>query len=54
MPFADLVAIYDAFDDEELAFPWQAGDVLVVDNMLVAHGRTPSRGARAPPVMLVA
>ena len=46
MPFDDLVAIYDAFDDEERAFPWQAGDVLVVDNMLVAHGRNPYR-ARA-------
>ncbi|MGE8580029.1 MAG: TauD/TfdA family dioxygenase, partial [Burkholderia contaminans] len=52
MPFDDLVAIYDALDDEELAFPWQAGDVLVVDNMLVAHGRNPYRGARDTQVML--
>ena len=52
MPFDDLVAIYDALDDEECAFPWQAGDVLVVDNMLVAHGRNPYRGARDTQVML--
>ncbi|KVE25768.1 syringomycin synthesis regulator SyrP [Burkholderia singularis] len=52
MPFDDLVPIYDAFDSEEIAFPWQAGDVLVVDNMLVAHGRNPYRGARDTQVML--
>jgi alpha-ketoglutarate-dependent taurine dioxygenase len=27
-------------------FPWRCGDVLMVDNMLVAHGRMPFRGAR--------
>ncbi|KML53603.1 MULTISPECIES: TauD/TfdA family dioxygenase [Burkholderia] len=52
MPYDDLAAIYDALDDEELSFPWQAGDVLVVDNMLVAHGRNPYRGARDTQVML--
>ncbi len=28
------------------SFPWQRGDVLVLDNMLVAHARTPYRGDR--------
>ncbi len=27
-------------------FPWEAGDVLLVDNMLVAHARRPFTGAR--------
>ncbi len=27
-------------------FPWQEGDLLMVDNMLVAHGRRPYRGER--------
>ena len=28
-------------------FPWQRGDLLVVDNMLVAHGRMPFKGKRS-------
>jgi hypothetical protein len=27
-------------------FPWLAGDIVLADNMLVAHGRTPFRGPR--------
>lgn len=27
-------------------FPWQDGDVIMLDNMLVAHGRTPFEGPR--------
>jgi alpha-ketoglutarate-dependent taurine dioxygenase len=31
---------------EATAFDWQVGDLLVVDNMLVAHGRMPFEGPR--------
>lgn len=30
----------------EVRFPWRAGDVLLLDNMLTAHGRTPFSGPR--------
>jgi alpha-ketoglutarate-dependent taurine dioxygenase len=30
----------------EIAFPWEVGDLMVVDNMLSAHGRSPYSGAR--------
>lgn len=46
MSLDDLDAVYDAFDAEERAFPWQAGDFLLIDNILVAHGRNPFRGVR--------
>lgn len=35
-----------AYAAELVAFPWQVGDLLMADNMLVAHGRSPYRGAR--------
>lgn len=31
---------------ETVLFPWQDGDVIMLDNMLVAHGRTPFEGPR--------
>jgi alpha-ketoglutarate-dependent taurine dioxygenase len=30
----------------EVVFPWQEGDILMVDNMLAAHGRMPYSGQR--------
>ena len=36
------------------AFPWYRGDVLLIDNVLVAHGRRPYRGARQILVSLFA
>jgi len=38
--------ITEAYNSETVAFPWQEGDVLMLDNMLVAHGRNPFTGPR--------
>ncbi len=43
-PLADEVR--EAYRLETVSFPWRRGDVLMLDNMLAAHGRTPFRGAR--------
>lgn len=43
---ADLAAIRAATDACEVVFPWQAGDVMVLDNTLVMHGRKPFTGRR--------
>jgi len=38
--------IREAYERETVMFPAQRGDLLVLDNMLVAHGRTPYEGPR--------
>jgi alpha-ketoglutarate-dependent taurine dioxygenase len=47
-PIEDSVldAVRNAYYEETVKFPWQVGDVLALDNMLVAHGRTPYAGPR--------
>ena len=52
--YADGSGIEDSVFDEirsvlaqqTVIFPWQAGDVLMLDNMLTAHARTPYKGSR--------
>lgn len=43
---ADLAAVRAAYAAETVAFPWQAGDILMLDNVLAAHGRRPFTGSR--------
>jgi len=38
--------IGDLYREAAISFPWQHGDVLVVDNHLAVHGREPFRGDR--------
>jgi alpha-ketoglutarate-dependent taurine dioxygenase len=38
--------ILSVYDQETVTFPWRAGDILMLDNMLVAHGRKPYTGPR--------
>ncbi len=42
-----LSAVRDVIRRETGPHPWRKGDVLVLDNLLTAHGRRPFRGARA-------
>lgn len=41
-----MMQIHRAFDANTLLFDWQRDDVLVLDNMIYAHGRMPFSGSR--------
>jgi alpha-ketoglutarate-dependent taurine dioxygenase len=43
---SSLAAIREAYSREAVCAPWRRGDVLLVDNLLVAHGRQPYTGDR--------
>ncbi|CAN5569269.1 TauD/TfdA family dioxygenase [soil metagenome] len=38
--------INQVYSREMVSFPWQKGDILMLDNMLMAHGRNPFTGQR--------
>lgn len=41
-----LEEVRGVLDECKVVFPWQRGDVLMLDNMLMAHAREPYTGAR--------
>lgn len=43
---AEMENVRAAFRQETVTFPWRAGDILILDNMLVSHGRNPYKGKR--------
>lgn len=41
-----LEHIRQVYQQHQIAFPWQAGDIIMLDNLLAAHGRNPFTGKR--------
>jgi alpha-ketoglutarate-dependent taurine dioxygenase len=41
-----LEHIRDAYVQEKTQFTWQCGDIMLLDNLLFAHGRNPFKGSR--------
>jgi alpha-ketoglutarate-dependent taurine dioxygenase len=46
IPRSDIYHILQTLDAHTIRFPWQKGDLLVLDNVLTMHGRAPFRGPR--------
>jgi alpha-ketoglutarate-dependent taurine dioxygenase/acyl carrier protein len=46
IPDEHMQGILDVYKRLEVVFPWQKGDVVLLDNVLVAHGRNPFAGNR--------
>lgn len=48
-----LELIYEAYQEECVYFPWKRKDILLMDNMLVAHGRNSFKGEREINVIMM-
>lgn len=46
IPLADLNHVRDVARRQECAFDWRPGDILMIDNLLVMHGRHAYTGSR--------
>ncbi|KZN32582.1 hypothetical protein N480_25365 [Pseudoalteromonas luteoviolacea S2607] len=46
IPDDALASVRNAFKQLTVYFPWQQGDALLIDNVLMAHGRAPFSGPR--------
>ncbi len=46
IPYADIEAVRDAIWKNLRAFRWRVGDVVLIDNFAISHGRMPYRGPR--------
>lgn len=46
IPRAYLYHIMDVLNQHTVAYPWQRGDIMVLDNVLAMHGREPFSGPR--------
>lgn len=46
IPDEVFAQVREVLAQETVSFPWQNGDVLMLDNMLAAHARTPFKGPR--------
>lgn len=44
---ATMQSLRKAYEDEKVEFPWQQGDILMLDNVMTAHGRGPYQGDRS-------
>lgn len=44
--FSLIRHISESIESETVIFPWKTGDVLVLDNLLISHGRMPFSGKR--------
>ena len=46
IPRKDIYNILDILQANTVTFPWQKGDILILDNILAMHGRAPFTGKR--------
>ncbi len=53
MTVEEIRPIYDIMEGLTIASPWREGDLLIINNILVSHGRNPFRGHRDVQVIMV-